>query len=497
MATATTSDSNVWVRQFLKDKGYSDDQIGYDQKRNMVTAAGQDFFKPAVNVSGKTYGSMTDLNSAWDAMQKKFSGGASSGGANASVSSVAPQASARPATSQPAAASVPAFQMPTFNYNPATDQRYIQALQLADQNATQATGNAMAALAARGIDNSSIMGDRAAQIQQQERAKVTGQLLPQLYAQAYDQFANDVAMRYQLWRDQTNDAYRAGRDQVNDAFTAAQLTGYYLPPEARGMVDRIIQLGEAWKTGTPEQRTQYHQEANRLRAQLAGMGIDPSLFGADRTTEERLANLGRAGIQTLDALNMAFNQDMANREFEYRQARDRIADEQWKMQFDEDVRRYGLDYALRKWQVSSSIANANADNARAAASQNFNRLMDIWRATGKAPQGIPGVAPGTPYGGEGSANAFEAQILAGLSSFSNSQEALGWLRENAGEITRNLGADGYQRIQSMLPSFYGEGQDNAAYRRQQATEAAMRDPAWGTASPAEREAMISEYMRYF
>lgn len=94
------------------------------------------------------------------------------------------------------------FEMPTFNFNPESDPRYIQAMQIADQNATQATGNAMAALASRGIENGSIMGDRAAQIQQQERGRVSGQLVPQLYAQAYDQFANEQSMRYRAQQDQ-------------------------------------------------------------------------------------------------------------------------------------------------------------------------------------------------------------------------------------------------------------------------------------------------------
>lgn len=94
------------------------------------------------------------------------------------------------------------FEMPSFNFDPQSDPRYQQAMQLADQNATQATGNAMAALASRGIENGSIMGDRAAQIQQQERAKVSGQLVPQLYAQAYDQFANEQSMRYRAQQDQ-------------------------------------------------------------------------------------------------------------------------------------------------------------------------------------------------------------------------------------------------------------------------------------------------------
>lgn len=49
--------------------------------------------------------------------------------------------------------------------------------------------------------------------------------------------------------------------------------------------------------------------------------------------------------------------------FAYQQARDAIADERWKTEFDEDVRRYGLDYALQQAIRQDRLNEAAADRA--------------------------------------------------------------------------------------------------------------------------------------
>jgi hypothetical protein len=63
--------------------------------------------------------------------------------------------------------------------------------------------------------------------------------------------------------------------------------------------------------------------------------------------------------------------------------------------FDESVKQNEIANQLARQAQAISAGNAS----RAAANQAFGQKMDIWRATGQAPEGIPGVAPGTPYGG--------------------------------------------------------------------------------------------------
>lgn len=52
------------VRQGLKDAGYADDDIGYDQNSGYVQVKGQNFIKPEMNVDGTTYTSQGNFNNA-------------------------------------------------------------------------------------------------------------------------------------------------------------------------------------------------------------------------------------------------------------------------------------------------------------------------------------------------------------------------------------------------------------------------------------------------
>ncbi|AHV96159.1 hypothetical protein [Paenibacillus sabinae] len=100
--------------------------------------------------------------------------------------------------------------------------------------------------------------------------------------------------------------------------------------------------------------------------------------------------------------NISFNQNMQNRQQNFTEGQ-----QQWQNSFDltkfnEDVRQYGLDYALQQQQVAISQQNANTSYMSAANSNNnnnFNKLMDIWKATGTAPSGLEGygVNAGTVY----------------------------------------------------------------------------------------------------
>lgn len=102
---------------------------------------------------------------------------------------------------------------------------------------------------------------------------------------------------------------------------------------------------------------------------LAGQQLD---WGKTVDTANLTGNLG--GQKTLAAQNQQFNQDMANKQFdrgvlesdrayEYQKARDSIADERYKQEFDYNVQQNGLDYALRKAAQDNQIANTNAQTA--------------------------------------------------------------------------------------------------------------------------------------
>jgi hypothetical protein len=87
---------------------------------------------------------------------------------------------------------------------------------------------------------------------------------------------------------------------------------------------------------------------------------------------------------------------------------------------------YGLPHNTQTLQGKQIVANINnmaADNARAAqssgssgsgvtANQNISTLMQVWKNTGKAPDGLQGygVQPGTPYSASSSSGGSAAKV---------------------------------------------------------------------------------------
>lgn len=64
-----------------------------------------------------------------------------------------------------------------------------------------------------------------------------------------------------------------------------------------------------------------------------------------------------------------------------------------QMEFDKWAKQQGL--SLDWAQLNASRANMATDNARQANAMQYERLIDLWKLTGKAPDGLPGVTPGT------------------------------------------------------------------------------------------------------
>jgi hypothetical protein len=247
-----------------------------------------------------------------------------------------------------------------------------------------------------GFGRSTALGERAQGIQNTANEYLQTQVLPQLMAAAQaekqQQLQNQMSMLDPLMQ------------QQQFAETTAQqrgaLTGSFLSPEARQAINNLNTLKSTteknWMTMTPEQRTAAQAQGDQLRAQLQGMNVDPTLFGADVKAATAIGNVGQAGAQTQAAKE--FEQTMA-----YTEARDKIADDRYVAEFDEDNRRFGLEYALDKAvknrqlsQEDARITLAQAAETRQSESSNIANLYNIWEATGVAPAGIPGVREGTP-----------------------------------------------------------------------------------------------------
>ena len=78
---------------------------------------------------------------------------------------------------------------------------------------------------------------------------------------------------------------------------------------------------------------------------------------------------------------------------QYKEARDKIADEQWKMKFDEDVRRYGLEYGIKQQELGlrrSQLALQQAANQRENEKHRYMMENGLYGRTG----GRTGITPG-------------------------------------------------------------------------------------------------------
>lgn len=189
------------------------------------------------------------------------------------------------------------------------------------------------------------------------------------------------------------------------------------------------QLGSEIASRNQQLLDQYGTQANTIAQQIAGLqsnrpqlvneAINNYLTQQAQLTGNYLGNRtleGQAQDYSQKADNRNYNRDVIEsdrnfnfqqQQFSYQQARDKIADKQYQQKFDEDVRRFGLEFALnsavQNRQLNQADARISLDRQQFGASQynqGVNQLIDIWRTSGVAPQGIPGVKAGTPYTGQ-------------------------------------------------------------------------------------------------
>lgn len=307
-----------------------------------------------------------------------------------------------------------------FKYDMHTDPAYQAALASAQQNITQQQADTNARLRAGGQGKSSYSESVANQIGVKEMGRVSTEVLPQLISQAYQRYADNANRDLQI----QNANYGAQQDQISNLarvyalqdqqdfqnpMAEAQLTGQYLPGEARGYINAINALkGQAEASGTSrEQMLDYRNQADAYRAALQGLGVDPSLFGANVNQSTSMQNMNRAGTQTLAAQNQNFNQGMANKQFdrgvvesdrafnedtrrydqqfEYTQGRDKVKDNQWREEFDRILKQDGVQNALAWASHSVSQQNANTSSGNLALSrEEFNYRKDKDALSNKA-----------------------------------------------------------------------------------------------------------------
>ncbi|MEK8128348.1 hypothetical protein WMW72_10580 [Paenibacillus filicis] len=203
----------VWVRQFLKDNGYGDNDIGYDGSgpSGRVTLQGRTFDYATPDSDGMVRGTYDSMNKALNNFRQQ--------GLQNNFNQTSDQ------IRQAAQAAARQFKAPEpFKYDQNSDPAYQAALNTARANITQQQADTNARLRAGGQGKSSYSETVANQIGAKEMARVSDTVLPQLINQAYQRY-QDSANR-DLALQQAN--YGAEQDRIaNLAKSYAQQFGQY------------------------------------------------------------------------------------------------------------------------------------------------------------------------------------------------------------------------------------------------------------------------------
>ncbi len=267
--------------------------------------------------------------------------------------------------------------------------------------------------------------------------------------------------------------------------------------------------------------TQNAQSAsNQNMAEMNRRGILDSTITSDRGARIQQQELGKVTDQVLpQLLAQKYRQyvDNANRDFQVQQANYGAGQDQFRnlsglLGVESGLAQQGVDNQFRTDRavaadLQQGIDNKYRDDRAEASDLDQLRNFDI----NKAQLGISQANSAANIANMRADNArqdkaaktsetqknYESQVLAGLSEFDNADDALGWLQANAGDIAKNLGAEGYNQLLQSLPTFYGvtDTSSQDAALRKQAISLAQSEPTWNTATTAERQTLIDQYVR--
>lgn len=166
-------------------------------------------------------------------------------------------------------------------------------------------------------------------------------------------------------------AQNIGMQQFDDnlAIEEGRLTGSYLPNGAEDLIQGVLDAKQAWGEATTDAgRNAAHELANKLRAQLSGMGVDTSMIGADGKTvplDKLREQVSTMGSQTLDSQRL--DQEMA--QFNKQLSQDR---EQFNKQFGLDKYKFDNLSAYQREQVG--LEQERNELARDQFNTEFNNL---------------------------------------------------------------------------------------------------------------------------
>lgn len=338
------------IRSDLNAKGIGGDRIGF--KDGWVTVDGQNFLQPTAVKDGVSYADPSLYNTRFDT----FTNQQKANQQYMDLEKLIKQPSVNPYDQQVAdllSQLTNKINNPT-PYDPYTSPEYAARQAQVQRQSQQAGRQAQEGFGQSGFARSSRTLERLAGIQNDANEYLETQIVPQLVAaqQAKDQQAlANLQGLLSAVSGQQGLVDSRNRDQFD---ALSELLGY--------STDR----------------------ANRAADVEYQTGRDKVMD--TRYADERAHLLEREGVE-----DKRYDEERA-----YQMARDKIADEKDKRDFDEDVRRFGLNYALQVQADKRAAANSAADNSlaerRFAYEQEQDKINRADREAEKAAQAAGGLS---------------------------------------------------------------------------------------------------------
>lgn len=335
------------VRENLRNAGFGDNDIGYNQDTGYVTVKGQNFLKPELNMNGTTYTNQSNFNNALSQYRTNERAANAQNLTNQYINNTQ-QPQANPYVDQ---YTQMIGQIRDIMSRPQQDvystPQYTAALAANNQAVQRANRQTQEAYGQSGFGRSTNVGDRIQRNSNDAEAYLQTQVVPQIQqqiaAQRQQEISNQMAMLdpvMALLNRQDTNQRNSNQDLLN-----------------------VINLLDA-QTQRDYTNRQVERDANLNAALQVGN------------------QLGRVLQPKSDWSNLYNQEDaplnMQGQQMEYQRIRDSIADEQYKQKFDEDVRRYGLDYGLQQAQLANQIASRQADDSRQNAALGLQREQFEW-----------------------------------------------------------------------------------------------------------------------
>lgn len=218
-----------------------------------------------------------------------------------------------------------------FNYNPSSDPNYQNALAQSTRNVEKASSRTMEQMNDRGILNSTVTSDRVGQ-QRQDAMQNVNSMIPQLSNQSYGRYQDNLANQNDLLQTMLGAGFNQqnfNRDTTLQdreyAMGQAELTGNYVPSEARGTISEILKNKRYMDSGKFEEGSQiYNQLENKndtKMEQLASMGLDINNLNLS-SYSDALGGMGNFN-KTLESekLDWGRSMDQANQTGEFNDPR--------------------------------------------------------------------------------------------------------------------------------------------------------------------------------